>query len=599
MLLATSRVVIVVLLGLALSANLYGEELLQSSLTWREIDDGTATLLVSGINAGENWTSTIKALGENAKALPVIKVEYSRNIPNPSGSTDVVLRLYREDHTSSIGEQAQYLLIVEGREGNPAKTFRELRLLTVRPLLDLLEPKLIQGSAKYVLTTSRAFPFIDDWTIENSLVLRKPAGIAPLKSVEHIPLGVVSGQLPGGMNVSAIVKWGTFPSQEGKDKADSIPLEIVFSRWLSGKMEGILTFPGGQTLNVVVQTSDHIFYPIAAILVGVFAAYKVKRYLTRGRPALVLKATLEETEHRLLTAIETFQRAAGTQIFSTYGISWAWQKFRNQTEADIRQLELQGVTLDQSSSVFSALYDRINSQRKLPDAWMLLSDKLCALEKCRIRIHHLIPPSGLQGPPLIENEILTIEQGFELSSVDAVDALVATVDALNSSVGLWVASWEQSEWFINNGGVAPEIGVLIESAQKILWGGFNGEALNKANQVLRQASDILSKPSIVGRREAAGPAVSIQPTPILPPNRISETKRIERFDTTVFAVTLTLAVAVGLNAEYFGKPFGSVEDYVRVLAWALSTSIGVELTTLALGRVSSMLNLGATTVTRH
>jgi len=78
MLLATSRVVIVVLLGLALSANLYGEELLQSSLTWREIDDGTATLLVSGINAGENWTATIKALGENAKALPVIKVEYSK-----------------------------------------------------------------------------------------------------------------------------------------------------------------------------------------------------------------------------------------------------------------------------------------------------------------------------------------------------------------------------------------------------------------------------------------------------------------------------------------------------------------------------------------
>jgi hypothetical protein len=57
-------------------------------------------------------------------------------------------------------------------------------------------------------------------------------------------------------------------------------------------------------------------------------------------------------------------------------------------------------------------------------------------------------------------------------------------------------------------------------------------------------------------------------------------------------------VIVGSNAEYFGKPFGALDDYARLLAWALSTSIGVDLATLGLSRVGSVLGSGSRVVTR-
>ena len=77
------------------------------------------------------------------------------------------------------------------------------------------------------------------------------------------------------------------------------------------------------------------------------------------------------------------------------------------------------------------------------------------------------------------------------------------------------------------------------------------------------------------------PIVRASPTP--------EAERIERRDKAAFWLGMTLAVIVGLNAEYFGKPFGALDDYARLLAWALSTSIGVDLATLGLSRVGTGL----------
>jgi hypothetical protein len=49
------------------------------------------------------------------------------------------------------------------------------------------------------------------------------------------------------------------------------------------------------------------------------------------------------------------------------------------------------------------------------------------------------------------------------------------------------------------------------------------------------------------------PIVRASPTP--------EAERIERRDKAAFWLGMTLAVIVGLNAEYFGKPFGALDDY--------------------------------------
>ena len=86
------------------------------------------------------------------------------------------------------------------------------------------------------------------------------------------------------------------------------------------------------------------------------------------------------------------------------------------------------------------------------------------------------------------------------------------------------------------------------------------------------------------------PIVRASPTP--------EAERIERRGKAAFWLGMTLAMIVGLNAEYFGKPFGVLDDYARLLAWALSTSIGVDLATLGLSRVGSVLGSGSRVVTR-
>jgi hypothetical protein len=564
------------------------------SFSWSEIVEGKGSLSVNNLHASTTWTATIEPVVADGQTLPTLFLEPSKKeaqgsnqvAQSASGAApnDVILHV-RLSNQPTPALEARYLIVINRTQGSPPKTTSESIVLRVRPVLRLVPQA---TGTKYVLTASRCFPFTQ-WTIESPFGLQQPADAALIKSAEHKPLGIVYAQ-SSGLDLSAIVQEGPVA---GTQPGNQIPLELDFSHFSSGKMSGTLTLPDGQTREVIVQTSDSVIYPFLLILAAVAAAFMVKRYLTRGRPLAVLRATLADTEARLLAASDRFGQDAGNRPFAAFGIITAWREFRTNTQADLANLEIQGTALDQNNPAFKDLSTRINDKRQLPAAWISFGSNLAALDAQRNVIAAIPAPSGLTTRPALEDEIADCLHGFDLASLEQLQTLSARVTNDIATTQLWRTVWDFSVRMVQESANNSAALAKVLEVQRHLWDAGDSNAINEAKQSLNDAAGSMAKPPLeLARRE------SVQELSPAQFAALPEVQRIQLRDMAVFLLSMTLAVIVGLNAEYFGKPFGSVADYARVLAWALSTSIAVDITTLALNRVGSALGSSSRVVTR-
>jgi hypothetical protein len=570
-------------------------DLKEVSFSWSEIAGGKAVLSIKNLDASNTWSAIIEPVIAEGQTPPTLLLEPSKKETKGSnqatqnaagaGSNDVILHIRFEKQATPVTE-ARYLITIT--RGSPPKTSTETTLLRVRPAFRLVP----QPSGKYVLTASRCFPFTA-WIIETPLALQEKADVALIKSAEHKTLGVVYTQ-SSGLELSAVVQGAAVRTNQ---PSNEIPLEMNLSPWSSGKMSGTLTLPDGQTREVIVQTSDSVLYPLVVISVGVVAAFLVKRYLTRGRPLDVLRATLADTEIRLRAASDRFRRDAGNRPFAAFTILTAWRDFRAGAEADIANLKIQGTALDQNNQAFRDLSTRVNDKRQLPAAWITLGSNLRALDAAGEVVAAITRPSGLARHPAIGDVIAACLHRFEISSLDQLPALSMHVTDVSATVQLWHTLWDFGVRIAQECANNPAALALALQGQRRLWDATDIDAINAAKLLLNQAAQTAAQPAlqipVLAKREAV---VANQPP--AQPVALPEIQRIQLRDQAVFFLTMTLAVIAGLNAEYFGKPFGSIADYARVLAWALSTSIAVDIATLALDRMGSALGSSPRVVTR-
>lgn len=548
------------------------------AFTWRDLTDGRVshTFTNSG-SASEKWTATVATFAPQSQAMPALVVDPPAvGAVKPSATVTFRLRLNATGRPVP-GATVRYVLAVERSGGSTTTTDRVI--VQIGPVYSLAPQS---PPAKFVLTATRTVPFVDPWEIHVPFVLERAADPDRVKEGVGRPLGVLYSASPAaGLDNSAVVKW----SASGGAVKDRIPLQLEFPRWSSAKLSGILSLPDGQTRDVVVQTSDHVIYPLAVIVIGVMAAYKVKRYITRDRALMVLRAAIADTRARLVLADAEYREAAANAPFAGFEILPAFDRFRGEVDAGIQALQLTPGTFDQTHADFTALNTRLTQIRKLPADWLAFTASLKVLDSLRSGIADLPGLPTLTGRPAIEGSLEAAEKGLEVPSVEALTRLAAATTSLIALAQAWRAAWDRS---VRLAGQAKDQAAAdeINQAQRALWLLTDEQKLPEVKLLLDSATARIVKiggTSPTAQRESAA---APEPQAEL---EVPERLDIERDDRLAMLVALALAVLVGLNAEYFGKPFGSLGDYARVLAWALSASIGVDLTSMALKRIGSSL----------
>jgi hypothetical protein len=550
--------------------------------TWRDLADGTVTHTVKNSETtAEKWTANVVPLAPQSQGPPALVVEpQSVSVAPPLKSVEFRLRLNATARPAP-GSTFRYLLTVERTNGDQITT--ERAVIRIGPVYSLIPQS---QSAKYVLTATRPIPFLSPWEIKLPLHLADAADPQRVKEGEDRPLGVLYVASPTtGLDHSGVIRWN---KRTASADTTAIGLQLDFPRWSSAKLSGTLTFPDGQTRDVVVQTSDYVVYPLIVILAGVLVAYWVKRYVTRGRALLVLRATLADTEARLKLADAEFARMAEDRPANRFDIQSAWSKARQDVEAEITAVQLTTGPLDQTNSAFIALNTKLTQLRKLPAEWIALATSLRVLDGLHRGIADIAVPPTMKGRPAIEGVLEKAVNGEPLASVDGLSVVTARITSLTTFAQSWRAAWDRSVRLLAQTKDATTL-AEIDQAQRELWLGADESRLPPVKLLLDSATArIVKDGGTTGRRETVGTPERQVPEPQAP-IVVPEALKVQRDDRLAILVALAVAVVAGLNAEYFGKPFGSLADYSRVLGWALSASIGVDLASMALNRIGSTL----------
>ena len=569
--------------------------------TWRMLSSGDAILELQNSQSAQQWDATVRALEPPSPAPPELVVEPARVEVKPAQTVAFKFRLGPKERPSP-GADFRYAFTLQkstssanqggsSARGNrtPQEPAVERRIIRIQPTYRLPpQPLPSQPQGRYVFTATRAVPFISPWVIEAALPLAAPPELRSLTVTPRQPLGVLHAT-GSGLEHSALVRLGDSQS------SSSLPLELEFPVWASAKLIGTLTLPDGQSREVIVQTADHVFYPLAVILIGVVVAFRVKRYVTQ-RPIAVLQATLADTEARLRVVDAEFERKVTGRLSTDMAVLPAWRQFRTDAEAELVRVRTAGGTLDRNNAAFTSLETRINATGKLPAQWAALGMTLLEVDAVRREIASLNPPAGMTDRPRIEEELADAARGSVLPTIQELDVVGTQVQGTLTTARSWLRAW-------NDGArlkllrLPPAAAAAIEQAQQVLWLGSDQSEITQAKALLDQARKTIVSggAAAAARREtavAAARAAAPEASIVTP-----EAAKLQRDDRLALCVALALAVLVGLNAEYFGKPFGSLGDYARVLAWALTSSIGVDIASLALDRIASGSG-GARAITR-
>ena len=246
-------------------------------------------------------------------------------------------------------------------------------------------------------------------------------------------------------------------------------------------------------------------------------------------------------------------------------------------------IRLSGNALDQNNAAFTTVTTRINGARTLPRDWSAFGVALRQVDKQRTDLESVSPGNvKVEPPPALAVELLRLETGRPLQTIEGLPALSARVDTAISTAASWRAAWDRAERLKRI--VAEADHEAVERAQAVLW---ESETMAGVRSATDQIDELVRRlaggghvpeQSGVAQRESVGTDSSV----LLSPEAVS----IRRKDALAIVVAVAIAVLGGMNAFFFGKPFGSVGDYAAVLAWALTASIAVDLASLALDRIT-------------
>lgn len=389
----------------------------------------------------------------------------------------------------------------------------------------------------------------------------------------------------------------------------------------SGTIDLLPAATGGE-VELTVAVTDAVYFAIAFLVLGLLAAFAVKRLVGVRRVKLELRERLAEINRTFARAAVEFAALAAGRPYEGYDLTEA---FTAATGEALEKIDDLGKTLD--VRIDAKAHDDVNGilggMRNAADSWQPFGDDLDALEKELVTLHRLLPtlddPLRPPGEPQVAAAPATFLDGGALG-LDEYEkrrgAVVSAVDLLgiwNRLLSLLIRLRGEQEALLAKQLSDPDREKLRGLDSKMtevaneLWSVTDESELVERDiradlvgieQVIsgfpreeapagESAAQVLAAPPAVAASIRSALGVKGGRPSIADWKREARNLRQRRraIDLIVLAVATALAVMAGLSALYFGKEWGTDLDYLKAFLWGGTTEAALAGILAALGRV--------------
>src|ERR1017187_1802942 len=381
----------------------------------------------------------------------------------------------------------------------------------------------------------------------------------------------------------------------------------------AGKYDGTLNFGTDKTAVTISLTATDLFvYPLVVLIFSVWVAIKGKDFLGGGRQILQWRADLAAARDAMKQARGEFDKQFSGSAYSIQN------DFDNQVRTILDDISiLKGNfsgTLDPSNPLFTFVNTEIPVLAGAAKSWVLFGKQLKALEDARAQIPTFPLPKGIEDPAAVVTQTGTMLTGKDVL-ITGLAGLMTQVVNQTSFIAQWIGLAKTVDKIRsgltgvvvpqNDSGAAAiqqaidDLNKQVVDAFSALWD-VTGQDADKNNAVADTVTtlkdkfvDLLNDPALQ-TRVAEGQPDAVQPKAVFEALSMtaasrpvesdwkSETtakdflKEISKRDKALGRLSYVLALLTGLTTLYYGKNFGTVNDYFLLILWAFGSKITVD-----------------------
>ena len=388
-------------------------------------------------------------------------------------------------------------------------------------------------------------------------------------------------------------------------------------------------------MSLTVIAKDIIVWPLLVIGAGIFLAWLTKRYVGVVRVVWSLLKQEAELGELYKASQKQFSEAAQGKPFASYTIAKDVDGTRRSIVAVLEKLQKSWVTSIESNRDYKAAVVTLADLQQQLTAWGNFGDELQTLEqdldnaRSKIDGDQMIPRAAnpdippfmavaeklLRGRELRASELTQIRQAVSSATLlcgiwgeVVVRAKGLTLrfselqknkvpetqrEKLASAETALIGAW-QHLWEVQSAGDLPVItsaGGDLDSAQI----GLAGIEADRARPSTASSLTVSSKMFLTASTSEGTPETSFESQFVDSAQlAASDTRRpgllnraIRFGDTGSVVLAVMLATLTGLSTNYFGKPFGTAQDYVVLFLWAAGTKAALDMLSAVLDRFAA------------
>jgi hypothetical protein len=376
------------------------------------------------------------------------------------------------------------------------------------------------------------------------------------------------------------------------------------------------------------------------MIAGIYIAFATKRYLGVLRIVWMLRKREAALGQEFRDAQERFAAATQRTSYSGYSLAADVAQQREQIRHLLDAIEsAKWVTDLSSNSDYKAAVSSLQTLQSEVDAWGQLGAELSSLAGTLSSLvsnvvdELVVLPSNFPSEPVVvtqAREVLTgqVLKGADLDSLrkkvaNAISACRAWNDAnqrtKNATAELFKLQ-QRSDLNDAQKKILTAVKDQLVSVWKHLWEApdvdsigaisANGGALDSA-EISLAGIDCVGRESVLASAFSSHLAYLVMPhqaTSLSAFTALSDTMYLpanddRRFDVLTRAIrygdrgsailAFVIALLTGLNANYLGKPFGTLQDYITVFLWGAGTKATLDVITAVLDKFAVSFSKGA------
>lgn len=596
------------------------------SYTWRELESGRALISIwNSSKEQQKITATVTdfdlSAGSTGRGPSSIHLKVSPDSTSSPkyGVTRFTLTLSDPATGPAVRGSYSGILLIAG-EGDKFSPFSQhVRIGVTGP-----QPAV----TKVTLVAWRFAPFLPVWCASINVPLSDE-----YKSAEFDEPNRVVGFVHRGYGGIATVRWAMLETAHDNKPAKA-RLTIAHLP-AAGQYDGEVYLGGLQDktapLALTVIAKDTPVFPVIVMALGIFLAWLTKRYLGVLRSTWILRRQEAELGRTFQESQKEFAEAVAGKSSASYSIAEDVVSQRKNILENINQAERSWATSLDNNQNYKNAQSALQTLQEQLSQWAKTGSEVASLETSLQEMQQHIDGRGmiprspnpgdpaflpgaqelLRGRPLKTADISALRQKVSDAKTTAVQFDSANQHALELT-GSFRKTKGRSNLDEGTKSKMTDIENKLIAAWEHLWSAKTaadiaaitivGGDLDQAQVQLAQIAAESEKPRRFGVMSLASYLLS--PTDGWPGPQIltasadldhpvaSDTRRAEVFDRGIrlgdlgsVIIASVIALVMGLSSNYLGKPFGTVQDYFTLFAWAAGTKVGLDIVTAALDKL--------------